>query len=145
MGFQFSLATVLRVRTIHEEREERMLQQILFQIAQTRQAVAVSDSAIRKANDLRAADTDRSLIGRNLHDSYGQIEQLKQDRLQLVERLGKLEHLKEMQVTIYDAARQSRELLTDMREKKRGLYDSDVSRREQSVLDDNYIARRRRG
>jgi flagellar biosynthesis chaperone FliJ len=145
MGFQFSLATVLRVRTIHEEREERMLQQILFQIAQTRQAVAVSDASISKANGLRAGDIDRPLIGRDIHDSYGKIEQLKLDRLQLVERLAKLEQLKEMQVKIYDAARQSREMLTDMREKKRGLYDSDVSRREQSVLDDNYIARRGRG
>jgi signal transduction histidine kinase len=145
MGFQFSLATVLRVRTIHEEREERMLQQILFQMAQTRQAVTASDTAISKANDLRAGDTDRSLIGRDIHDSYGQIEQLKMDRLQLTERLIKLEQLKEMQVKIYDAARQSREMLTDMRAKKRDLYDSDASRREQSVLDDNYIARRGRG
>jgi hypothetical protein len=145
MGFQFSLAAVLSVRTIHEEREERMLQQILFQIAQTRQAVAVSDAAMSKANALRAENSDRSLIGRDIHGFYGQIEQLKLDRRQLVERLEKLEHLKAMQVKIYDAARQSREMLTEMREKKRGLYDSDVSRREQSVLDDNFIARRRRG
>jgi hypothetical protein len=98
-----------------------------------------------KANALRAENSDRSLIGRDIHGFYGQIEQLKLDRRQLVERLEKLEHLKAMQVKIYDAARQSREMLTEMREKKRGLYDSDVSRREQSVLDDNFIARRRRG
>ena len=145
MGFQFSLATVLRVRKIHEEREERMLQQILFQIAQTRQAITLADVAISRANDLRVCDTDKSLIGRDIHDSYGKIDQLKQDHHQLVERLEKLKQLKEMQVKIYDAARQSREMLTDMHEKKRSLYDSDVSRREQSVLDDNYIARRGRG
>jgi flagellar export protein FliJ len=145
MGFQFSLATVLRVRRIHEEREERMLQQILFQMAQTKQAIMEAESAICKANDSREAQIVKLLTGRDIHGYYGIMEQLKQDRHQLVERLEKLKQLKEMQVKIYDAARQSREMLTDMREKKRDLYDSDVSRREQSVLDDNYIARRGRG
>jgi hypothetical protein len=32
-----------------------------------------------------------------------------------------------------------------MREKKRTAYDADMSKREQSTLDDNYIARRGRG
>ena len=35
-------------------------------------------------------------------------------------------------------------MLTDMREKKRTAYDSDMSKREQKTLDDNYIARRGR-
>jgi flagellar export protein FliJ len=144
MGFQFSLATVLRVRRIHEEREERMLQQILFQVAQTRQALTETDLAICRANDLRVEETVKSLIGRDIHDAYGKIEQLKLDRHQLVGRLEKLDELKEMQVKIYDAAQQSREMLTDMREKKRASYDSEAARREQSVLDDNYIARRGR-
>jgi hypothetical protein len=35
-------------------------------------------------------------------------------------------------------------MLTDMREEKRGEYDSDLARDQQKTLDDNYIARRGR-
>jgi flagellar export protein FliJ len=145
MGFQFSLATVLTVRRIHEEREERMLQQIQFQITQTRQAVAAADSAIRTISDLRVKEILKPLIGIDMHSSYGKVAQLKHDRQQLVESLEKLGQLREIQVKVYDAARQNREMLTDMQEEKRDSYDSDMERREQKVLDDNFIARRGRG
>ena len=41
MSFQFSLAAVLKVRGILEEKEERMLQQILFELAQTRDTAGI--------------------------------------------------------------------------------------------------------
>ncbi len=35
-------------------------------------------------------------------------------------------------------------MLTDMREKKRTAYDIEINKREQKILDDNYISRRGR-
>jgi flagellar FliJ protein len=144
MGFQFSLATVLRVRGILEEQEERMLQRILFEIGQTREALASTGSALEAADAARREDVFKPIIGRTLHASYGEIEELKQNKKDLEEKIGKLEQLRDQQLKIYEKARRNREMLTDMREEKRSAYDSEVARLEQKTLDDVFISRRGR-
>jgi flagellar FliJ protein len=144
MGFQFSLATVLRVRGILEEQEERMLQRILFEITQTREALASTDSALAAVDVARSEDVLKPLIGYNIHAAYGQLEELKQNKNNLEEKMAKLEQLREQQVKIYEKARRNREMLTDMRDEKRSAYESDMSRLEQKTLDDVFISRRGR-
>jgi flagellar export protein FliJ len=144
MGFQFSLAAVLRVRGILEEQEERMLQRILFEITQTREALACTDSALGKVDVARREDVFKSIVGHNIHAAYGEIEELKQNKNDLEEKMAKLEQLRDQQVKIYEKARRNREMLTDMRDEKRSAYDSDMSRLEQKTLDDVFISRRGR-
>jgi flagellar FliJ protein len=144
MAFQFPLATVLRVRGVIEEREERMLQKILFEIAQTVEALARTDADIAGSNDARRADVLKPFIGRNLHASYGEVKELKQSRNDIAGQIEKLEELRGRQLTVYEKARRNREMLTDICEEKRGLYESNMARLEQKALDDNYIARRGR-
>jgi flagellar export protein FliJ len=142
MSFQFSLATVLRVREIIEEQEERMLQKILFEITLTREALARTEAAIAESDASRRADIFKPFIGRNLHASYGEVKELKQNRKNLEEQIAKLEQLRDRQTVAYEKARRDREMLTNMHEEKRSAYESDITRLEQKVIDDNYIARR---
>ena len=144
MAFQFSLDTVLRVRGIVEEREERILQKILFEISQSLETLTRTDVEIAESDASRRADVFKSNIGHHLHASYGAVRALKQNRKDLEGQIAKLEQLRERQLIVYAAARRNREMITDMREEKRGAYDSDMARREQKTLDDNYIARRGR-
>jgi flagellar export protein FliJ len=144
MAFQFSLDTVLRVRGILEEREERMLQKILFEISQTLETLARTDAEIVESNASRRADILKPLIGHHLHASYGEVKELNKSRKNLEEQIEKLKQLRDRQVTVYEAARRNREMLTDMRKEKRSAYESDLDRRDQKTLDDNYIARRGR-
>lgn len=144
MAFQFSLATVLRFREILEDREESMLQKILYEISQTLQAIARTDAKIAGSNAARIAEHFKLSTGQQLHVFYGQIKDLKQSREELATQLEKLEQLRERQLKVYEAARRNREMLTDMLEDKRGAYKSEMARREQKTLDDNYIARRGR-
>lgn len=144
MAFQFPLAAVLRVRGILEEREERMLQKILFEISQAQEALARTGAEIAGSDASRQAEIFKPFLGLNLHASYGEAKELLQTRRNLEEQIGKLKELRDRQFAIYDAARRNREMLTDMREEKRGEYDSDIARSEQKTLDDNYIARRGR-
>jgi flagellar FliJ protein len=144
MAFQFSLATVLRVRGVLEEREERMLQKILFEISQTLEAIARTDAEIAGSDASRRTDVFKPFIGRNFHASYGEVKELRQSRKDLELQIEKLEQLRDRQLIVYEGARRNREMLTDMREAKRGAYESDVARREQKTLDDNFIARRGR-
>jgi flagellar FliJ protein len=144
MSFEFSLATVLRVRGILEEREERMLQKILFEIAQAREALACADAAIAESDASRRADIFKPFIGRNLHASYGAVNELQQNRKNLEEKIAKLEQLRDRQIAVYEKARRNREMLTNMHEEKRSAYESDLARLQQKTIDDNYIARRGR-
>jgi flagellar FliJ protein len=144
MAFQFSLGTVLRVRGILEEQEERMLKKIQVEIAQTLEAIERVDAEIAGSDASRRNDVYKRFLGRNLQASYGEVNELKQVRKELQERIKKLEQLRERQLKIYEAARRDREMLTDMQEEKRNAYDSDVARIAQKTLDDNFIARRGR-
>jgi flagellar FliJ protein len=144
MAFHFSLSTVLQVRGILEEQEERMLKKILFEIAQTREAMAHIDAEIAESNASRSADIFKPFAGHHIHASYGEIKQHKQNRKDLEAQLEKLEQLRDKQVKVYEAARRNREMLTDMRAEKRSAYDSDMARSEQKTLDDNFNARRGR-
>jgi flagellar export protein FliJ len=144
MAFQFSLATVLRVRKIIEEREEGILQKILFDISTIFDQLERNDAEIAESDASRHTDVSQSCIGLQVHDSYGKVRQLKERRKDLERQIEKLEHARDEQLIVYEAAHRDREMLTDMRAKKRTAYDADLSKREQSTLDDNYIARRGR-
>jgi flagellar FliJ protein len=144
MGFNFSLATVLRVRGILEEQEERMLQKILFEITQTREELARTEAAIAGSDASRRENVFKPLIGRHVHEFYGEVKELKQNKKDLEEKIEKLDQLRAKQVKIYEQARRNREMLTDMREEKRSAYESDIARLEQKTLDDVFISRRNR-
>ena len=144
MPFQFPLATVLRVRGIIEECEEAKLQKILFDISKVFDELERADAQLAETDASRQADVLKPFIGLQVHASYGEVKELKQRRKELAAQIQELEQARDRQLLIYEAARRNREMLTDMREKKRTAYDTDIRKREQKVLDDNYIARRGR-
>lgn len=144
MSFQFSLAAVLKVRGILEEKEERMLQQILFELAQTRDTVARIEAAIAELDGARSANVFKASLGRNIQASYGEINGLKQTRKDLEAHIEKMEQLRDRQIVVYETARRNREMLTGMHKEQRIAYESDLARTEQKTIDDNFIARRGR-
>jgi flagellar FliJ protein len=144
MSFQFSLATVLRVRGIIEEQEERTLQKILSEIVRTKEALALTDTAIAKSDASRCVDILKPFLGHNLHAIYGEMKELKENRKNIEEQIVKLEELRDRQIKIYENARGNREMLFNMREEKRNEYESDIARLEQKTLDDVFISRRSR-
>jgi flagellar export protein FliJ len=144
MAFAFSLATVLRFREILEDREERLLQKILFEIAQVKENLARTEAAIVGSDVSRREEVLKPLIGHDFQASYDALRALKQTKEELRATIGKLEQLKDRQLSAYETARRNREMLTDMRAEKRDAYEADLAQREQKTLDDNFIARRGR-
>jgi flagellar export protein FliJ len=144
MAFQFSLDTVLRMRGIVEEREVGVLQKILSDISRVFDDLEHSDAQFAELDASRHAEVFKSCIGHQVHASYGEVNELRQRRKDLEEQIQKLEQARDEQLIVYEEARRNREMLTDMREKKRIAHDSDINKREQRTLDDNYIARRGR-
>jgi flagellar export protein FliJ len=142
MAFQFSLLSVLRARVIAEEREERLLQKILIEIAQSTLDMDQVREHLVKLNSRRIESVSVLSDAKSVHEHYGQVQELLRVRGLLEDQLIKLNQLKDQQLAIYNAARQNRELLSDMSDNARGEYDVDLARREQSMLDDNFNARR---
>jgi hypothetical protein len=77
MAFHFSLATVLRVRVIVEEREEGILQKILFNISKVFDDLERIDALIVDADDSRHAEVLKPCIGLEVHAYYGEVKELK--------------------------------------------------------------------
>jgi len=144
MSFVFSLASVLRVREMLEEQEERLLQKILFEISQTLEAIERIDAEIAGANHRHCTEINKPVIGLDVKASYSHIASLKQNKKELQVRVEKLHELRDKQLLAYKTAHRNRELLADMREEKRIEYDTYMAKSEQKILDDNYIGRRGR-
>ncbi len=144
MAFRFPLATLLRVRTIQEEREERMLQQILAEIAQTTAAQAEVDAAIERLGASRHEEFAMEATGSDVHSHYGELAGLHERKAELQAHQDKLAALRDKQMKVYEAAHGDRELLAGLGDAQRAAYRSDLAKREQKMLDDNFAARRRR-
>lgn len=144
MAHKFSLAAVLRVRGIIEEREESNLQKILFEINQVFQAIERTDALLADSENARYADVLKPSIGLHIQASYAEVKNLKQLRKNLEAQIQKLEAARDAQIIIYETAKRNRQMLTDMRQKQRDVYNAELTKREQKIMDDNYIARRGR-
>jgi flagellar export protein FliJ len=142
MGFQFSLATLLRLREIAEDREERHLAQILSQIARTR--LSLRECQTQNMNLIRAREGQirRQLSGAQLQITYNQLRSLELMQKEIQDQLDKLEVVRDQQMKTYEAAHRDREALSQIREKQLQHFRYEQSRREQSTMDDTFASRR---
>lgn len=145
MGFHFPLASVLRLRGVVEEREERMLQNILQEISRTAEIIEAIDAEIASVNMSRRANVRKASTALDFHAAYGHLENLKQQKIEQMERLTKLEELRQKQIVIYSAARRDREVLDNIFDRSRTAYEADLAKREQRSIEDTFAARRGRG
>ena len=149
MGFHFSLDSVLRVRGMVEEQEERMLQRILFEIAQTLESIERINAELTGSDALRRAEVFKPVSGFNIHASYEHVLALKEKKKELEDKLEKLEQLRDRQLVVYTARSPMRaqpELRFTLSQDMCGFVDgsSTGARREQRNLDDNHTSRRGR-
>ncbi len=140
MAFHFSLETVLRVRKIAEDREERLLSQILRQMAECRQSLA--DLASRRANLLlereRALEAKTSAAELIFIQAQTRVVEGLQESGQ--QHLAGLEKLRAQQMRAYETAYGHRKLLANMREEQLDGFRAEQARAEQKEMDDRFAA-----
>jgi flagellar FliJ protein len=141
MAFRFPLATVLRLREIAEDREERLLGQILQQITQARQVLADLQERHAALLKSREAALNQQMTGVELLDSYSCMRTIEDMQRLGQQQMVRLEALKAKQLRTYEEAHRNRELLSDMRKQKYEIYEQERGRKEQAVQDDNFSAR----
>ncbi len=144
MAFQFSLAVVLRLRESIEKREERVLQAIQLNVSRTLRQIEELKVAIGGAYQARETALQQAISGGHLHLLLGEEQAAEQRLRSLLDALQALEQARDKQMQVYQAVHRDREMLLDMREKQKVIYERKLLRDEQKQLDDIFIARRRR-
>ena len=142
MAFRFPLATVMRLREIAEIREERLLGQILNQMAQCRRTLADLEIRQKHLLEQREGALQAKTSAAELHISHRQVRAVEGQQKTARAQLSSLELLRCEQVKIYEKAHRNHELLSTMREQQREIFDREQTRQEQSVMDDTFSSRR---
>lgn len=141
MGFRFPLATLLRIREIAEQREERLLGQIEQEIAQHRKTLV--DLALQRERMILQREDAllQSTSAVDLMNSHVRVAALRKLEASGRDQLAKLTALREQQMKIYQTAHRNSELLAGMRDDQRQEYDKSRIKQDQAAMDDNFSSR----
>ena len=142
MAFKFSLATLLKMREITEQREERLLGQIQSQIVQARQSLVDLAAEREGLFQRREAALEQSISAVDLLNSYEQVRRVERLEITGRDQLTKLITLRDQQMKIYQGAHRKTEVLAEMRGDQKELFYKELTKKEQSAMDDNFSSRR---
>ena len=142
MSFRFSLATLLRLREISEEREERALGRLLSEMAHAAQNLGELGTQRAEVARVRVRSMSAAISAAEIHISYQRVAFLEKREAEVKEELSKLELLRQEQLRKYEAAHRDREVLSGMREEQVDQYRREQLRREQNIMDDNFSSRK---
>jgi flagellar FliJ protein len=144
MAFRFPLASVLRVREILEQREERALQQIQMEMARISHQIEEQTAVIAGVYDAQAEALRQPISAGVLHSFQWEEQKAIERRKVLLAALQTLEQKREKQIKIYQVAHRNHEALISMKKAQRNAYELEQARAQQKSLDDLFIARRQR-
>lgn len=136
-----SLNTVLRLRRLAEEQEERLLEKILLERARIEEAARKEQQLIIEAYRARHAG-GAVMLANDLHESYGQVVSLTERVRRFEEQKEKLAELADQQRTVLQKARQQRETVESLLDRHWQQVDLVESRREQRTMDDIHGSQR---
>lgn len=142
MAFRFPLETVLRLRQIAEEREERAMEETLRKMALARREL--TDLQAHRERLLQQGERAlRSKISAaELLLLQGQIQAIRNREADGGAHIAHLEEQRQTQMKLYENAHRNRELLSCMREEQLEQFRRTQTRKEQMQMDDIFSCRR---
>lgn len=144
MAFQFTLATVLRLKRSIEKQEELALQKILVQISQVRHEADTLTADIARARQSLDKAMQQPLPAVQVESMIDQINDAIRRKQALLDSLAELHRQREMQTRKYQASHNSRKMLSDMEARQRDAYVQERVRAEQKFLDEIFASRAQR-
>ena len=142
MAFRFSLETVLRLKQVAEEREERAMEEILRKIAREQQELGDLAAARKRLSEQCEAALRSKTSGAELLFVRGQIRALEGRESNARENLAHLVEQRQAQMKVYETAHRNRELLSRMREEQIEYFRRKQALKEQMQMDDIFSCRR---
>jgi len=142
MAFRFSLATLLRLREIAEQREERLLGQIQNHVVKSRQTLIELEAQRRMLITQRELAVQQLSSAAEMVSFYDRVRMIEELERSGREQLTKVEALRDQQMKVYEDAHRKRDLISGMREDHLEEYRREQARQEQNAMDDNFSSRR---
>jgi flagellar FliJ protein len=141
MAFEFPLEAILRLRRGLERMERLKLEGLASEQARAKSELEIITSQF--------FDSRRRFQERILQETYNselQFEDWRAERVLATQRrmnarIAELERLRLLQIIVFTKARQNRELLENLRERRFAIYKQELLRREQQGLDDLFLMR----
>ena len=141
MAFKFSLAGLLRLREANERAELQRLQAAAARVAEARAAIEWLDATVEENRRQTQQHSASGVFGAELQFQASLEAVYRERRAALLLELAKLEQALQKQKEIYTRARQKREIVSNLRERRLSSYRSEQSRREQQQTDELFLLR----
>lgn len=144
MPFRFTLEAVLTYRKNLEQREYLALGKAQQEVAAVEAQIQDFELSIAEVCNRRAEEAKQGIASVHLQESYGRERMLQRrcDELQI--KLEELKIRRQQCLKAYDLARQKKEILQELRGRQLHAYAAEQARRQQQLLDDLFLARRKR-
>lgn len=144
MAFRFSLAAVLKFRESMEQQAYLALERIQQEIAQTERRMQKCEERLALATQRRLTELRHGIASIHLQSAYDEELALQQQREALQAKLQELQLNRLECLKTYELARQKREVLSDLRARQLDVYHREQLKRQQKMLDDIFLSRRKR-
>jgi flagellar export protein FliJ len=145
MPFHFPLAAVLRYRESMEQREHLALERLQQEIARIEARMRQIGEDRSTATQALLADLTRGTRAAELQTAYEYQRALEQQQEAFETLSQELKKKWRQQLVIYELARRNCETMENLRQRQLNAYSRQQAKREQSVIDDLFLMRRRRG
>jgi flagellar FliJ protein len=144
MPFRFSLATVLRVRENVEQTEALRLEKYYAELAKVQGMLWEAEQNIARARQLRQDELSRGITAIELRMAVEEESHWKQRSAELLQQLREAQARLRDQILAYRKARQSRDVLEELRKQKFESYRREQEKSEQRERDEIFLLRRKR-
>ncbi|MGA9527439.1 MAG: hypothetical protein WBS24_04935 [Terriglobales bacterium] len=143
MPFRFSLSGVLKYREALEQRELTALEAVQQEIVLIEGQIEQATQALHAAGESRTEGLKRGMRSIQLQDAIERELGIERHRNDLIKKKQELAAKRQELFKIYEEARQKRELLEKLRDRKLGEYTREQSKAEQATIDGLFLARRK--
>jgi flagellar export protein FliJ len=141
MAFHFQLDVILRLRRGQERVERLKLESIASEQAHAKRQLEIMTEQFLESRRRFQEQMGVEKFGSELQFEDARSGRITTELRTLKMRIAELEQERLQQVEVYTKARQSREILENLRSRKFAVYSQIVSRREQQELDDLFLMR----
>lgn len=141
MAFRFSLQPILRLRASLERIEQLRMLLLAAQIARVEREIVSLEENISAERRRRLSSLSQGVPAAELHFE-GAREKTRADQIRTLRKLlDGFRRQHEKQRLVYQAARQKREILENLRKRRFEEYRREQLRREQQRLDEAFLLR----
>ncbi len=141
MPYRFTLSPVLKLRESIEERDLHLLEQTQHEIVHTLYLLEILHDRERREIEARERELATGMSAAYLWLVEEARRKLRERQHSLEKSLAELQLRREQQLENYETAKRGRQVLSDLRDRQREMYEAIAVRRQQRTTDDLFLVR----